>query len=191
MKTFWTLKTAYAAALMAAALSGSLIATATKAQAQTARPASAAAKPAETQAVTLSSDVKVERVIVDAAGKESRVLKNPKEVIVVPGDKLVFTLNYSNEGAEPAAGFRATNPMPGPVQFVAVEEEWAEISVDGGQRWGQLKDMTVKAVADAASGAAEIVRPAVAEDVTHVRWVFTGAIAPGAKGKVSFRGVVK
>ena len=62
--------------------------------------------------VTLSSDVKIERTVVDAAGKETTKLFTPKDVAVVPGDNIVFTLLVSNTGAEPAAGFRATAGDP-------------------------------------------------------------------------------
>jgi hypothetical protein len=102
---------------------------------------------------------------------------------------VVFTLKYANKGPEAAKDFRATNPMPGPVQFVAAAEDWAEVSVDGGKNWGKLSILTVSAKGP--DGVSEIRRPAGPEDVTHVRWVFPGAIAPGAEGSVSYRGIVK
>jgi uncharacterized repeat protein (TIGR01451 family) len=139
--------------------------------------------------VNLSSQVRIERVEVDAAGKQATVLREPKDVVVVPGDRVVFMLNVVNSGAEAAAGFRATNPIPAPVTFTSVNEDWAEVSVDGGLSYGKLATMTVKA--KAADSGAEISRAATAEDVTHVRWVFSDAIAPGSKTVVSYRGVVK
>lgn len=139
--------------------------------------------------VTLSSDVKIERVETDAAGKEKVTLYAPKQVVVVPGDKVLFTLEVVNTGAEPAAGFRATNPMPGPVQFVSVTEDWAEVSVDGGTSWGKLAALKVKKAP--AEGAAPVERAADVTDVTHVRWVFADAIAPGGKRTISYRGVIK
>ncbi len=163
------------------ALSASLMTIAGEARAQT---GTAAKSP-----VSLSSEVRIERTETDAAGKEKNVLRDPKDVIVVPGDRVVFTLNVSNSGTEPAAGFRATNPIPAPVVFVAVTEDWAEVSVDNGVNWGKLATLSVKA--KAADTGADIVRAAAAQDVTHVRWVFTEAIAPGSKTAVSYRGVVK
>lgn len=169
-------KTVYAVALAAAMTAGGFTA-AVHAQVKAASP------------VTLSSDVKIERTVADAAGKETTKLFTPKDVAVVPGDNVVFTLLVNNTGAEPAAGFRATNPMPGAVRFVSVAEAWADVSVDGGASWGKLADLKVK-TKDAA-GTAEVERAAAAEDVTHVRWVFPDAIAPGSKRTVSYRGVVK
>ena len=79
--------------------------------------ASAQGQAAIAQPVSLTSDVKIERVETDAAGKEKVTLYTPKDIAVVPGDKVVFMLEVVNTGAAPAAGFRATNPMPGAVQF--------------------------------------------------------------------------
>ncbi|HEX4873700.1 MAG: hypothetical protein ACK4SJ_10330 [Sphingorhabdus sp.] len=150
--------------------------------------AQAAAAPAASSTVVLSSEAMIERTETGADGKERLVLKQPKDVIVVPGDRVIFTLRYVNKGAESAAGFRATNPMPGPVQFVSVAEDWAEVSVDGGANWGKLADLKISAkTADGVTSQ----RAAGPEDVTHVRWVFANAIPPGAEGSVSYRGIVK
>jgi len=200
MTRFFTLKTAYAAALMAAAASGSLVAMANVAGAQAATPAAGAPIGAAlVQGVTLSSEAMVERVEKSADGTERTVYKTPKEVIVI-----LFKLSYVNTGAEAASGFRATNPMPGPIQFIEAAEDWALVSVDGGKTFGLIKDLTVEeriattAIVDAETGevvqesSSEMVaRPAQPEDVTHVRWAFADAIAPGQKGSVSYRGVVK
>jgi uncharacterized repeat protein (TIGR01451 family) len=145
--------------------------------------------PAAASPVTLTSDVKIERVEVDAEGKEKVTLYAPRQVVVVPGDKVLFTLEVVNTGAQPASGFRATNPMPGPVQFVSVAEDWAEVSVDGGTNWGKLAALKVKKAP--AEGAAPVERAADVADVTHVRWVFPDAIAPGGKRTISYRGVIK
>jgi hypothetical protein len=175
MKRFWKLDMVLGAALLAAGTFGSMAA-----------PAYAYAAG---ETVTIASEALIERTETDAAGKERTVLKAPKDVIIVPGDRVIFTLKYANKGAEPASGFRATNPMPGPVQFVAAAEDWAEVSVDGGKSWGKLAALTVKA--KAADGVSEMTRAATAEDVTHVRWFFTNPIAPGSQGSVSYRGIIK
>jgi hypothetical protein len=178
MKRMLNIKVAYGAALLLAAASGSGLAISGTAHAAASAPA-----------VTLSSEAMIERVVVGADGKETVQLKSPKDVVVVPGDKVVFTLKYANQGAEPADGFRATNPMPGPVQFIEAAQDWAEVSVDNGVTWGKLTALKVKAAP--VEGAAAVERAAIAADVTHVRWAFANAIAPGAKGSLSYRGVIK
>ena len=189
MKALLTKKTVYAAALLAAAGSGSLLATATSAKAQVPIVALAAAQSAP--AVTLTSEVLIERKVVDAAGVETVLLKKPGEVVIVPGDRIVFKTAYKNNGAEAATGFRATNPMPGPVQFVSVREDWAEVSVDGGVTWGKLAALTVLPNAEVGVVVAPAARPAVEADVTHVRWVFNDPIPAGGGGDVSYIGFVK
>lgn len=154
-----------------------------------ATPAMAAPVMLLSNSVALSSEAMIERQEIGADGKERIVLKQPKDVIVVPGDRVVFTLRYVNKGSEPAADFRAVNPMPGPVQFVSVAEDWAEVSVDGGKSWGKLADLKVSVAGK--DGAAATLRAAAAEDVTHVRWIFAKPIAPGAEGTISYRGMVK
>lgn len=179
MQALWKMDAIYAAALAGAACLGSLVAFAAPASAQT----------DEANKVVLTSAAQIERVETGADGKESVSLKDPKDVVITPGDRVVFTLTYQNNGTLPATAFRATNPMPGPIQFVSVAEDWAEVSVDGGKNWGKLPDLKVSAKSP--DGASDIVRAAAVEDVTHVRWVFPQAIAPGAKGTLTYRGVVK
>ena len=201
MKSIVTLKTAYAAALIIAAASGSALAFAGSANAQ-----DAAAPQAPKPNVKLSSVAMVERTETAEDGSEKITLKDPSKVIVTPGDRVVFTLTYFNGGNEPATAFRATNPLPAAVRFISVAEDWAEVSVDGGKTWGRLDALTVTeqatAAEDVATGdgdtqanetaAAEtITRAAEERDVTHVRWVFKDAIPPNGEGSISFRGVVK
>ena len=167
-----------AMALAVATLATGLVAGSAQAQVQ------GAASP-----VTLRSDVNIERTERDASGNQKTTLYTPKDVAVVPGDNVVFTLLVNNTGKEPAIGFKATNPMPAAVRFASVAEDWAEVSVDGGKVWGKLATLKVK-TKDAA-GTADVERAATADDVTHVRWVFADAIAPGTQRNVSYRGIVK
>jgi len=102
----------------------------------------------------------------------------------VPGDRLVFVLNYRNAGARPADKFVITNPMPSAVRFADAGNTQSLVSVDGGKQWGLFPALTV-AMADGTRRAAQ---PA---DVTHVRWEFQKPIPVGGSGKLMFRGVVK
>ncbi|HEX9964398.1 MAG TPA: hypothetical protein VGB04_05380 [Allosphingosinicella sp.] len=132
--------------------------------------------------VSLSSKVLVERVKPGPDGKPVTVREEPG--VVTPGDRLVFLLSYRNKGAEPATGFTLTNPIPSAVAFTGSDDSSAVLSVDGGKSWGPLASLKVVA-ADGSS------RPAVAADVTHIRWSFGRPIAAGSGGELSFRGVVE
>lgn len=132
--------------------------------------------------VALDNNVFVERVTTDAAGKERVLLEEPK--IVVPGDRLVFVLNYRNAGAQPADKFVVTNPMPSAVRFAGTGNPDTMVSVDGGKAWGTLETLSVMQP----DGTRRAAQPA---DVTHIRWAFQKPIPAGATGKLMFRGVVK
>lgn len=132
--------------------------------------------------VALDNIVFVERVSTDALGKQRILLEEPK--VVVPGDRLVFVLNYRNAGAQPADKFVITNPMPSAVRFADAGDTRPLVSVDGGKQWGLLSDLSVPM----ADGTRRSAQPA---DVTHVRWAFQKPIPVGGTGKLMFRGVVK
>lgn len=140
-----------------------------------------AAAPAANN-VTLASNVFVERMKEDATGKRSTVLEPPR--VVTPGDRLVFELSYKNGGAEPAADFVVTNPIPDAVAYAGADGDGALVSIDGGKSWGALAALKVR-------NADATFRPALPSDVTHVRWSFNKPINAGEAGKLSFRGVVK
>ena len=145
----------------------------------------AASMPAQALAanqVALDNNVFVERVSVDAQGKQKILLEEPK--VVVPGDRLVFVLNYRNAGAQPADKFVITNPMPAAVRFADAGDTSPLVSVDGGKQWGLLADLTIPM----SDGSRRSAQPA---DVTHVRWAFQKPIPVGGTGKLIFRGVVK
>lgn len=130
--------------------------------------------------VSLQGDVKLEKTVVEN-GTTTRTLVAPQKV--VPGDKLVFSTAYRNNGTSAVDHFVVTNPLPKGVAYAAEGADAAEVSVDGGKSWGAIGSLTV---ADGKGGQ----RPAQASDVTHVRWT-VAVIAPGATGAVSYRAVVR
>lgn len=176
MTTLSMVKSAYNAAILCAAAVASF---------SVAVPHAYAAPAQSKPGVKLTSSALIERTEKDAAGTEKKVMKTPAQVAVVPGDRVTFVLNYVNESTQAAAGFRATNPMPGAIQFMSVREDWAEVSVDGGVNWGKLSALTVT------SGTPAVPRAAMQSDVTHVRWVFPAEIGPGKTGSLSYSGMVK
>ncbi len=106
---------------------------------------------------------------------------------VIPGDKVVYTITFTNEGDEAADDVVVTNPIDPSLSYIAGSAFGAgmtiEFSVDGGQRFGGPTDLVV---ADAAGS-----RPAEPEDYTHVRWTLNGDLEPGATGVARFSATVK
>ena len=137
-----------------------------------------AAPAVAAQPVALSSDVKVEKLV---PGQAQPVLLTP--ATVVPGDRLVFRTSYRNGGSTPATRVVLTNPVPAAVAWTGEGTSGLEVSVDGGRSFGTLATLKLR-------GANGQPRPATAADVTHLRWTLA-AIAPGAAGQLSYRGVVR
>ena len=136
--------------------------------------------PPASPAVALSGDVKLVRVR-SVGGVKTEEQVEPK--VVVPGDTLVFSTRYRNEGALPVTDFVVTNPIPAAVMLAPQDTERRVISVDGGKTWGFLEQFQVD---DGKGGS----RPATSADVTHTRWKLA-LIEPGATGVLSYKAIVR
>lgn len=132
--------------------------------------------------VTVVSDMFVEKTVVQPGAKPKIVLVKQKSG--PPGTKLVFMHSYRNGGTAPAANFAMTNKMPAGVVYLGSDDATALVSVDNEKTFGPLATAKLRR----ADGN---LRAATHDDVTHVRWVRTGAIPVGGTGKFSFRGLVK
>ncbi|WP_242447396.1 hypothetical protein [Aurantiacibacter aquimixticola] len=102
---------------------------------------------------------------------------------IVPGDRLVFGTNYSNTGGEPVETFVMTNPLPAPVRLAPDADPALIVSVDGGESFGRLADLTV-AADDGSSRAAEH------RDVTHIRWTLS-VVEPGQSGRLEYPAIIR
>lgn len=146
--------------------------------------AAAAATPAAVapaaNPVALEGSVKLEKAV-EEGGVRKLILSEPE--VVVPGDRLLFSTSYRNQGSQQVTDFVVTNPVPAAVEILPESIGDAMVSVDGGKTWGQLAAL---AVTDT-SGAK---RPAKASDVTHMRWVIA-AIPSGGSGKVQYNAIVR
>ncbi len=140
-------------------------------------PKAALAQPGK---VDLQGDVKLEKTVTEN-GKTEKVLADTK--VVVPGDRLLFSTSFVNNGATPVEQFVVTNPLPSAVVLAPESAAGLDVSVDGGKTYGRLADLKV---ADGNGGQ----RAAEATDVTHVRWIIP-AIAPRQQGKVEFYAIVR
>jgi len=130
----------------------------------------------------LSSDVFVERIEKNDNGSSKVVLEKPTTVL--PGDNLVFIVNYKNASSAPASNLTVTNPLPAPVQFNGTSDGTEIVSVDDGKVWGPLQTLSVKEKDG-------VIRPANMKDVTHIRWTLRDTLTAGETGKLIFRGIVK
>ena len=104
---------------------------------------------------------------------------------VVPGDDVIYVINYRNVGDAPLDDVVITNPIPD--QLVYVDAAGAvpvtEVSVDDGAQYGALADLTV-------AGVDGEPRPATPADVSHLRWIIP-VLPAGGDGAVSFTARVR
>ena len=137
---------------------------------------------AQAQSVALVSKAFVVKQVPDGPGKTKNTLVTPERVL--PGEALVFMLEYKNTGAKPATAFVINNPIPANVIYTGVEQPWAEVSIDRGKTFGQLAMLKV-------IKSDGTMRAALPNDVTAVRWKFAQPIPAAAEGRVTFYAMVK
>ena len=143
------------------------------------------AQPAAAQGTgVLTSKAELEKSAPAVDGREgAKTYTTPN--VVVPGDRVRLTVTFTNNAAAPAGNMIVMNPIPGALVFDGTNDTAGfSVSVNGGMTFGALGELKV-AVADAAP------RAAVASDVTHVRWAWPDAIAPGESRSVAFFGRVR
>lgn len=141
---------------------------------------------AQQDSIRLEHKAEQWEIVKDADGTERRELVEAARVL--PGEEVLFTVSYTNVGAQPAEDLTITNPVPDHMDYVdnSASNGSASVtfSVDGGQTFGTPQELSV-------TGADGEQRMAAAAEYTHVRWVLDGDVAPGASGTVQFTAVVE
>lgn len=93
------------------------------------------------------------------------------------GDSVVLLLAWSAPGN--SGRFVVASPVPRDLAFKRTGGGVAEVSVDGGNNWGELSELRMGA------------RRASPEDVTHLRWQVSREEALRGKGVLSFSATVR
>ena len=143
--------------------------------------AAAGASAQEADHLSIQTVVQKEEVTFDDAGNRQTRLVDA--TTVVPGDEVVYTVSFSNVGEEPAENVVITNPLPEQLSYVegSAFGPGAEVqfSVDGGVHFAEPGELSVS------ENGSE--RPANGDDFTHIRWIVSNVIEPGARGMAQFR----
>lgn len=106
-----------------------------------------------------------------------------------PGEAIYYALNYDNGTADAAENVALVMAVPGEVVYTEnsakadIVPTTVSFSTDDGVSFAPRGDLTVTL-----DGA---VQPAGSEDITHIRWSFSEAVAPGTQGRVGFEAVVQ
>ena len=138
-------------------------------------------------AVELITKAEVDVTTTNGQGVKEVKRVEASKANVVPGDKVIYTITYKNNGAKPATAVVVKDPVPEHMVYIegsaAGEGAKIEFSIDHGKTYGPAGGLTV---ADAQGKK----RKAVAADYTHIRWTIA-KVAPGGKGSVTFNAKVK
>jgi len=138
--------------------------------------------------VSLKSTAEVEVVRQNEKGEKEAKRVDAATASVQPGDVVIYTTEYQNTGTKPAENVVISNPIPDQMVYIDKSAEGKgakiEFSVDGGKTYGAMAKLTVKDKDGR-------VRPALAKDITGIRWTVPGSLAPGGKGVVGYRARVK
>jgi uncharacterized repeat protein (TIGR01451 family) len=161
----------------------------------------AAATAADTATATAADTATAAQVATDPlevraiAEVESKSLANGREVVkllpadrVVPGDRVIYTLEVRNTGATIVESPIVTHAVPEHMSYVADSAvgPGAEVtfSVDGGQSFGRSESLMVK-------GQDGQPRRALAADYTDIRWQLKNSLKANSVAFVRFRALVK
>lgn len=137
-------------------------------------------------ALTAVQTVEKEVTIQNADGTET--ITRTDASTVIPGERVIYTLRYTNDEAEPASNLVMTMPVPKEVVYIdgSAERPGAKIefSIDGGTNFSSRDALTVQGV----NGAS---RMASAADITHIRWTVAGPVSTQESGELVFKGTLK
>ena len=108
---------------------------------------------------------------------------------VLPGTTVIYVIKYINVGKKPAENVLISNPVADHMTYIdgsATGDNTAiSYSIDGGKHWSAMLETLEIHNSDGTT------RSATARDVTNIRWVVKGKLAPGASGRVQYRAVLQ
>ena len=138
-------------------------------------------------AVELKTSAAVEVVKKNEKGEKAITLVDAAKATKTPGDVIVFTTTYKNNGTKPADAVVITNPVPEHMVYVEGSATGGntkiDFSVNSGKTYGAPDKLTIKEKTGE--------RKATAADYTTIRWTLIKSIPAGGTGNVSFKAKIK
>jgi len=139
-------------------------------------------------AEALTATQKVEKEITVQQPDGTSVTKRVSADQVTPGEKVVYTVDFLNDSAEPASDLVLAMPVPADIRFLegSADREGAVVkySADGGASFVDRSALILPAVGGGT-------RPANSDDITHIQWRIAGPVPVGARDAVVFKGRLK
>ena len=128
--------------------------------------------------------VQKEEVVVNENGESENRLVAVESVI--PGERVFYTITFTNVGDEPAENVVITNPIATELTYVEGSAFGpgmdVQFSVDGGATFAVAAELTVTEDGET--------RAAGPDDFTHIRWVMQGELNTGSQGTARFAAVL-
>lgn len=137
---------------------------------------------------SMSARQVVEKETVVTAANGERTVKRLPADKVTPGETVVYSIRYKNDGAGPAGDIVLVMPVPKEVAYVegsvaGVDSANVSFSADGGETYVARGRLTVVEGGEP--------RPARGDEITHIKWTLTAPVAPKAEGEVSYKAVLR
>lgn len=137
-------------------------------------------------ALTASQTVQKEVVVQLPDGTET--VSREAADLVTPGERVVYTLEFTNDDAQPATDLVLTMPIPDEIKFMegtaSNNNMTPEYSADGGKNFSSREQLRVR------DNDGTLIT-ASSSDITHIRWTVPGPLAVGETGNLFFKGVLR
>ena len=132
--------------------------------------------------IEITSEVHELIEVMDDQGKPQQKVIAADEI--TPGDQILFTTRFKNNGDESSDNVVITNPIPKHTRYLAGSAKGENciitFSVDGGRAWGDATALKVR-LKDGSF------RAATATDYTHIRWKYAKVLQPAEQKSISFQ----
>ena len=134
----------------------------------------------------INIDMVVQKVVQTKGANGNTTIEHVPADITVPGDVVIYTTTYHNEGDKPADKVSIVNVIPKEVRLITDSLKGnaaVTYSVDDGVKFDSPENLHIITEAQAS-------RLATADDYTHLRW-FIITLTAGKAGEVSFQARIR
>jgi uncharacterized repeat protein (TIGR01451 family) len=136
----------------------------------------------------LTATQKVEKEITVTQADGTNMIQRVSAEEVTPGEKVVYTVDFLNDSAEPASDLVLAMPVPSDIRFLegSADKDGAVVkySIDGGSSFAERSALMLPSVAGGT-------RAATPDDITHIQWRIAGPLPVGGRDAVTFKGRLK
>ncbi len=141
---------------------------------------------AQAQALDAKQTVQKEVTVQQEDG--TTITKLVSADLVTPGEKIVYTVSYTNDDAKPATDLVLAMPVPANVRFQegSADRDGAVVrySTDGGSTFSERESLTLPTVGGGT-------RSANSDDITDIQWRIAGPVAVGSTDSIRFMARLK